>query len=328
MSLRSFLHKSRVLISGDIREIERNRISARNEKVKKRYGGKEPVYCILRLYSDEAGLFNYYLKGAAGVSYAVQHDMIPVIDMQTKENIFFSKDERKQKNVWELFFKQPADVSFSEVKNKKNCVVIENLRMPTGLATLRADERQRTYWRTLCKKYLRFSDEMQEEIRSHEAFFAQKKKWLGVLARGTDMLCTAVGHAVQPEMPVLIGKIEEVCREYDCDGIFLATEDAEILAALKSHFGDSLYYLEQKRYSGKQDTKLGQLADYKEDAIMMNRTYLTAVYYLSRCSCLIAADTGGAQGAYMMSEGFEFEHCWRLGTMGSTDPRSLDINKL
>lgn len=327
MSLRSFLRKSRVLVAGDYREIERNLISAKNEKVRKRYKGGQ-IYCILRLYSDEAGLFNYFLKGAAGVSYAIQHDMIPVIDMQTKENIFFTKKERKQKNLWEIFFQQPAGVSFADVQKKKNCVVIENLRMPTPFSILRTDERQSAYWRKLCRKYLRFSDAMQEEIRKHEGFFTERKKWLGVLARGTDMLCTAVGHAVQPEMPMLIAKIEEVCRDHGCDGIFLATEDTQILTALKEHFGERLYYLEQKRYSGKQDRVLGKLTDYREDAITMNRTYLAACYFLSRCSCFITADTGGAQGVYLMSEGFEYMHCWLLGTMGSTDPHSLDIEKI
>ncbi len=329
MSLSSFLRKSRILIAGDVREIERNRIEAANRKVIKRYKGKQDIYCILRLYSDEAGLFNYFLKGLAGISYCCQHGYIPVIDMQTKENIFFSAKERREINAWECFFKQPAGISFDEVRKKKNRIVIENLRMPEGnLARLERQPRQTAYWRKVCSKHLHFSDAVEEETRRYEAAFSERKKWLGVLARGTDYLSMGVGHAVQPDMETLIGKIREVKEQYACDGIFLATEDSEILDALTKAFPGEIMSLEQKRYRGKQEEKLGQKADYKANAIAMNTTYLAAIRFLARCSCFIAADTGGATGAYLMSEGFEYMHLWLLGTMGNTDSRSLDISKV
>lgn len=329
MSLSSFLRKSRILIAGDYREIERNLIDAANRKVIKRYRGKQDIYCILRLYSDEAGLFNYFLKGLAGISYCCQHGYIPVIDMQTKENIFFSTKERREKNAWECFFMQPAGVSFEEVKKKKNCIVIENIRMPEGnLLRLEQQEQQTAYWRKVCKKYLHFSDAVEAETRRYEAAFSEKKKWLGVLARGTDYLSIGVGHAVQPDMETLIEKIRSVKEQYCCDGIFLATEDSEILDELAKAFPGEIMSLEQKRYRGKQEEKLGQKADYKQDAITMNTTYLAAIRFLARCNCFIAADTGGATGAYLMSEGYEYMHLWVLGTMGSTDSGSLDISKV
>ncbi|MBR5422321.1 MAG: hypothetical protein IK115_14370 [Lachnospiraceae bacterium] len=328
MSLSSFLKKSRTLLSGDFREIERNCIEAANARAVKKYSGKGELYCILRLYSDEGGLFNYFLKAAAGISYALQHDMIPVIDMQTKENIFLTKEERKSRNLWEEFFEQPAEISFASVKDKKNRVILENPRMPSGIMGMISYDGQMNYWRRLCRKYIRFSVETWEEIRKYESAFSERKKWLGVLARGTDMLNMGVGHAVQPEFPLLAEKIEEVYEKYGCDGIFLATEDEQILKGMKKQFGDRLFFLEQRRFEGKQDKILGKREDYRNGAIEMNRSYLAATYFLSRCACLITSDTGGAQGVYMMSEGFEYVHCWFLGTMGSSDPETLDINKL
>ncbi|MBR3306618.1 MAG: hypothetical protein IKI75_05115 [Lachnospiraceae bacterium] len=329
MSLKSFYRKTRTLIAGDLREIEKNRQDARNAKVLEKYGGREDIYCVLRMYSDEGGLFNYFLKGLSGISYSIQHGYIPVMDMQTKENIFVSDAQRKDTNVWEAFFEQPAGVSFAEVKNKKNVIVLENLRMPEGgLLHLTRQPQQSAYWRKLCKKYLHFSKPVLEEIDKYKAAFDSKKRWLGVLARGTDYLSLGVGHAVQPDKDTLIEKLRAVKEEYSCDGVFAATEDEELLDILKESFGDSLMYLDQKRYRGKQEVKLGQQADYRENAIAMNITYLAAIWYLSRCNCLVTANTGGATGAYILSEGYEYIHCWFLGTMGSTDPGTLDINKI
>ena len=132
MSIKSFLGKTRTLISGDFREIERNCLAAKNARVIKRYQGKEEIYCVLRLYTDEGGLFNFFLKALAGISYSIQYGYIPVIDMQTNHNIFCTAQERKNTNAWEYFFEQPSGVGFNEIKGKKNLIVLENPRMPGG----------------------------------------------------------------------------------------------------------------------------------------------------------------------------------------------------
>ena len=329
MSFKSFLNNTRTLISGDYREIERNCIAAKNARVIKRYQGKEDIYCVLRLYTDEGGLFNFFLKALSGISYSIQHGYIPVIDMQTKENIFCSASERKTKNAWEFFFEQPAGVSFEEIKNKKNIIILENPRMPGGsLLSLTRTEKPTAYWRKLCKKYIHFSAAVKAEIEKYDNEYNKTDRWLGVLARGTDYLSKGVGHAVQPDMDTLIEKVRAVKEEYGCRRIFLATEDLEILDALNSTFPKDIMTIEQKRYRGKQDVKLGQKADYRQDALAMNISYLAAIYYLSKCSCLITSDTGGATGAYILSDGYEYTHCWFLGTMGSTDEETLDISRI
>lgn len=329
MSIKSFLGKTRTLISGDFREIERNCINAKNARVIKRYKGKEDIYCILRLYTDEGGLFNFFLKALGGISYSIQHGYIPVIDMQTKENIFCDAKERKTENAWEFFFEQPAGVSFDEVKDKKNKIILENPRMPGGtMQSLLHMDKQTAYWRKLCRKYIHFTSAVNAEIEKYKDEYDKTDIWLGVLARGTDYLSKGVGHAVQPDMDTLAEKIRSVKKEYGCRRIFLATEDLQILDALNDAFPGEIMTVEQKRYRGKQDEKLGQKEDYRRDAIAMNISYLAAIHYLSKCSCFITADTGGASGAYLLSEGYEYTHCWFLGTMGSTDEETLDISRI
>ena len=308
----SIYWKARTLISGDYRELERNYIEYHNKKVEKKYKGSgSPIYCDIRLYSDEGGLFCLWLKALSGISYSIRNGYIPVIDMQTKENILVSNKERKIENVWDRFFLQPGGVKFSEIKKEKNVIIIENPRSLERLGPLINNDEATDYWRTVCERFIAFSDEEKRIIDKHIGWFNTGERWLGVLARGTDYLNPKVGHPVQPGVKELEKEINDIREKYQCKKIFLATEDADILDGLREIYGDDLYYLEQKRYRGVQKDKLGHLDDYKQGAIAMNQTYLAAMYYLGKCNCLLTGETTGAFGAYLFSKGFEHVQLWK-----------------
>lgn len=324
----SFYWKARTLISGDYREIERNFIAYHNKKVIEKYKGKEKTYCVIRLFTDEGGLFCIFLKAIAGISYSVQNGFIPVIDMQTKENIFLSRKDRKKVNAWELFFKQPAGVRFEEIQNKPNKIILENPLGPSNLFELVSSPDMVHYWRILCDKYVPFSDETEEIIEKYADLFQGEERILGVLARGTDYLNPGVGHPVQPSVEEVIQRTKESMERNQCSKVFAATEDENILKAMKEEFGECLLYVDQKRYQGVQKDKLGHLSDYVNGAVDMNRSYLAAMYFLSRCNCFFGGVTTGTVGVYLLSEGFEQFEVWYRGTHGVSDSKTLDINRL
>lgn len=324
----SFYWKTRTLLSGDYREIERNMIAYHNEKVIKKYKGKSDIYCVIRLFSDEGGLFCLFFKAIAGISYALQNDYIPVIDMQTKENIFISKADRKHVNAWEYFFEQPAGVSFQQIKDKPNKIILENPMGPADIFRLEAVPEHVEYWRTLCRKHIHYSESVKELISQYKDMFQQNDKVLGVLARGTDYLNPGVGHPVQPDSREVISRAQELMKQYHCNKIFVATEDETILKQMKNEFGNKLMYVEQKRYQGVQSDKLGHLSDYKQDAVSMNQAYLTAMHCLAQCDCFFGGLTTGTVGVFLLSAGFvKFEY-WYKGTHGESDAKTLDIHKL
>lgn len=324
----SFYWKARTLISGDYREMERNVIAYRNKKIIEKRKGNEPVYCVIRLFSDEGGLFCIFLKAIAGISYSVQNGFIPVIDMQTKENIFLNKQDRKRINAWELFFEQPAGVGFDEIKKKPNKIILENPTGPNNLFELSVSPDMVKYWRVLCKKYIHVRKEVKEILQKYEGLFGGKDKFLGVLARGTDYLNPGVGHPVQPSIEDVIERTKESMDTNHCNKIFLATEDENILKAMKKEFGENLFFVDQKRYQGMQKDKLGHLSDYIADAASMNRSYLAAMYCLAECDCFFGGVTTGTIGVYLLSEGFEKFEFWYRGEHGTSDAKTINIDRL
>lgn len=324
----SFYWKARTLISGDYREIERNMINRHNEKVIKKYKGKEDIYCVSRLFTDEGGLFCIFFKALAGISYSIQNGYIPVIDMQTKENIFLDKKARKEVNAWELFFEQPAGVSFEQIKGKPNKIVLENPLGPSDLFELLAAPSVVEYWRKLCEKYVHCHEAVTEIINQYAKEFEGNDRFLGVLARGTDYLNPEVQHALMPNIEELMEGVKESLERNQCNRIFLATEDEEILQAMQKEFGAKLLFVEQKRYRGEQQDKLGHLSDYVNGAIEMNRSYLAAMYLLAKCQCFFGGYTTGTPGVYLLSKGFDEFKIWYKGTNGRNDAKTLDITKL
>lgn len=323
----SFYWKTRTLVSGDYREIERNMIQYHNKKVLEKYKGEE-IYCVSRLFTDEGGLFCIFLKAIAGISYSLQNGFIPVIDMQTKENIFLNKKERRHTNAWELFFEQPAGISFEEIKNKPNKIILENPLGPSDLFELVCTPQMTEYWRTLCKKHIRYNEQVNAVIEKYAELFEKEDRVLGVLARGTDYLNPGVGHAVQPSIEELMAEIEKNLKQNHCNKIFVATEDENILRALQDKYKENLLYVEQKRYNGVQKDKLGHLSDYVNDAIEMNRSYLAAMHYLSVCSSFFGGVTTGTVGIYLLAEGFDSFQFWYHGAHGTSDEKTLNIHKL
>ena len=327
----SLYWKTRTLISGDYREIERNCIELRNKKVISKYKGKEDIYCVIRLFSDEGGLFCIFHKALAGIKYSIDNGFIPVIDMQTKENIFTSSKARKTVNIWEKFFEQPGGISFDKVKKLPNKVIIENPVMFDLNFTDIYDENSYAskYWRKLTKKYIKLSKEVHDLFIYHSNIFFDGSKTLGVLARGTDYnRKTAMGHPIQPTMEELIAKIRNVVDKDSNYRIFLATEDQRILDNLRQEFGESIYTIPQKRYSEEVTTKLGHRGDYVNYALELNQAYLAAIYMLSKCDSLVAGRTTGMLGAYLFSDDFEYVHVFNKGRYGIDDEETLDITKL
>lgn len=325
----SFYWKTRTLLSGDFREIQLNLMEYNNKRKIKKYKGKKDIYCIFQIHTDEGGLFCLFLKVLGGLKYCAANGFIPVVDTQSRENIFQTKEERGKLNSWELFFKQPAGITYDEVKKLPNAIILHNPQGPRTDMPFLDNPNMVKYWRTMVDRFIKYSDDVQKIIDEHESRFFDSSKTVGILARGTDYKKgVAVGHPIQPTIDEITKCVDEAIDKHGCTKIFLATEDQNIFDAITTKYGNMVYSVPQKRYSEEITDKLGHRPDYAAMSKDMNKSYLASIHMLSKCDCIVGGQTTGMMGAYLMSDGYEYEHIFFKGSYDVDDEETCNIKNI
>ena len=123
---------------------------------------------------------------------------------------------------------------------------------------------------------------------------------LGVLIRGTDYIVSNMGGARQmATVGDMAPLIREWMREDGYDRIFLATEDLDVLDAMREEFGESVIAISQIRHRVSDFVNVRLLSDLEaEENKGMNAeelledntvNYFYALYILSRCDSFMAS---------------------------------------
>ena len=145
-----------------------------------------------------------------------------------------------------------------------------------------------------------YTDNFLHDMKSYAEAVLKDKKVLGMLLRGTDYLVNQFGGKYKPvTVDMAIQEAEELLKEYNYDRIFLATEDKDILDAMKENFKDKLITVSQKRYHISDFTDefktISQIdrtlypvkEDYDDFVEDVTVNYLYAMYILSNCDAFV-----------------------------------------
>ena len=292
------------------------------EKILRNDGDDDKVYYIIRRKDSGAGLFSLLLTTIGHIDYAIKRGYVPVVDWQNYPNPYLEKEEVGKINAYEYYFEQPFNVTVDECKTKPK-VILSN-----GNDICSVHERPNENWsfydnqkKVKAWRYIRCNDEtndyMTSEFRKITERIGDDARILGVLARGTDYLKQKPkGHAVQPDIETIIKKTNEYMKKCDCNYIFLATEDKRFEERFRKEF-DGLCIFNERCYIDYSDGSISYMrANREKDRFLRGREYLTNIYILSRCNALVAGRTNGTLGAILMSDGYEEEFLFELGTYG------------
>lgn len=193
------------------------------------------------------------------------------------------------------------------------------------------------YYGLLFTKMLRYSDGNDFDASSLNPLFLSEmkeygdsvlgeKRWLGILLRGSDYIASGMSGASAPvTVESALPKIREWMEEDAYDGIFLATEDRDILEKMDDAFPGKIRVVSQERY-GIADFEKAQVHTISEldylrhpskeeyDAFLEDSTvnYFYALYLLSRCeSFMYSGQCGGSVMTKSLSEkGFRRMFCF------------------
>ena len=187
-------------------------------------------------------------------------------------------------------------------------------------------------WRMLVKLGMfRIQPKMLESIMAeYNQLISKNDRVLGVKLRGTDYTATQpYQHAIQPPIDLAVNTIRTLKAQWQCNKIFLATEDKNIFLRCKEEFGDDCITSEMAYadYGGQ-----GVINDYNVDRenslYLKGKEYLTQMVILSKCKDLLLSNCSGSVGLMMMHEGIE--HCvvFNLGLYGVHTPSPPPIVSL
>ena len=285
---------------------------------------QDKTFYIIGVDEGWCGLFAIVVHQLTHIAYAVEKGYIPVIDLKNYTSQYVDFNDRFKINAWELFFEQPFGFDLDNVKNAKNVVYSiscvdppdNKYKMPYEKTIYNFENLK--YWSELFRSNIRINSHVQKEINDQMNFiFQDKKRVLGVHLRGTDYLTLKpTKHPIQPSLVQAIEKVKQCLLLWDCNYIYLATEDANIYEAFIKAFGETLIQDNSNRWTeadlngGKSNSDLLMTTEEKRNEGI---EYLSHIYMLSKCTSFVGGNTRGSLGVLLMNHGFENHYIFDFG---------------
>lgn len=279
---------------------------------------KNHTFYVIRIKSISSSLGALILWVLIQLKIVEEKGYIPVIDFSGFWNVFLEDDELGIVNPWEYYFEQPTQFSLAAAYHAKNVVLgtADAYHSTYDLDTLIENEKVLKEYSRLFNKYIHISKRVEKKsMIIFENLIDSCWKILGVVYRGTDYRNRPVpGENRQPDMEELLQKTTKCMENWNCDHIFLATEDKGAVKRFRDKFGDKMVCIEKERYDSAVEYTWLHKFQREFDAYLKGEEYLTEIYILSKCNCLLSGRCGILSVVLPMNSGkYERKYIYDLG---------------
>lgn len=287
---------------------------------KRSFGQENPdkTFLIIKLNNPSLGLIAIYNCILGYLRIADINGYIAVVDLKNFKNGYIKDDEIGVINAWDYYFEQPYSYSLDEVYRSKNVIFSSGIsprEATPSMINFFLNTKKRSYYFNLIKNKLRIKSDQQRKIDYEYKSLIEGKRVVGVVSRGSDLL-SCKGHSIQPDVEALITQTKRMLIKHNCEYVFLATEEENIVETFKKHFVDKLIINDCFRITSFDEyVPLVDISSNREnDKYLKGLEYLTTVVLLSRCDCLIGSLVGATVGALEMNQGqYESTYIYDLG---------------
>ena len=245
--------------------------------------------------------------------------LIPIIDLQSFGNAFNGFNAYKTRgNPWEFFFYQPFGYTLNNII--KYSTKIQYFECETNI--FRPDEKIffeqkfHNFWHIISKNYLSIKNKILLEAQIiYKRLFKDSHNILGILMRGTDYISRKpFGHPIPPNSSMVFKDIKELNLKNNYDWFFISTEDDIIRDIFIKEFGCKLKYFFFKKINYNYKNK--EVLLYNKNLrgnLKYSKIYLINMIILSKCLDILSANTSGAIGVFIISNGFRYSKVYNLG---------------
>ncbi len=290
------------------------------------------TYYIIGNYKKREGLFALYKHITSHIIYALEKNMIPVIDLKHFQNQYFKDDRAFKDNAWEYYFEQPAGIGLDDIEEDANIVIAEpnlwanNKYIINPIMIPVEKNYKKLPYTTEYLEYLKFKPDIKIYLDDcYTKNFKNSKNVLGVICRGSDYTeLKPLKHQIQPNPKDVLNKAKELMTTSEYEKIYLATEDANIYKMFEEEFEDKLIKNIQYKFETVSHTQIASTRKSvrKNHFYELGKEYLCSMWLLSKCKGLIGGRANGTVAVYIMTNGFEtfdYVHLWNLGVYGVDD---------
>lgn len=280
----------------------------------------KPTYYIIRPQYVSSGLFWHFTAFAGHIRYALSKGWVPVVDMQNYQNAYLAPEKFGKENAWEYFFEQPMKVDLKKAFNGEN-VILSGLSAPMqpNISINFNEENLAPYKELVRQGFLKVKAEISREVLAvQEKLFKPTDKVLGIKLRGTDYTANKPKwHYIPPSISLAEDTVRTKLKEWNCNKIFLATEDRAIEQNFKNIFGDICVTFDKEFVNYIPGKCITSFRINREDAyFLQGKEYLIEMLILSKCNSLIMTRTFGTVGVMIFGETFEHTYFFDLGRYG------------
>lgn len=269
------------------------------KRVEKHISGGRRIYYIIR-YQDtmNCGWTVWERVVLYNCIYAQDHKMIPVVDMKNYPSIYQNEEDFQKINIWDLYYEQPGGVSVEEAYQSGNYILCDD--SDEWFRYIRVRKYFDTeYLRKAYQRYIRLNRKTRIELqRRYETLLpsGEKSRMVCICLRGTDYV--RFHHPRQPGTEEIVTEAREIFQKYHCDYYYVATEDARILKEIRSCLEERLIVQYKAGNVTDCDGYIGLYLQQKNTAYDLSMDYLTVLFMMKKCVCLV----GGICGATIVAE--------------------------
>ena len=274
-------------------------------------------YYIIRCNQPQCGLFAIFMFILDHLAYAEDKGLIPVLKMQKRNCLYREKKKiNGTDNPWEYYFQLPTEVSITELFRARTITYGQRAFLRYKGIYYYAEKNKNILpsktqiheLHGLVEKYIRFQPGLQREL--DETWENVRKKYhrmMGVHVRGTDMNVAGKQHN-RPSVKLADPDWQQnIMIENNIDGIFLCTDDANVVSHFKTYFGDKVFctgsvrQIEGKTEGVHFDKTLGN--GRHNHKYLLGKEVITDMYLLSKCDILVCGPSNVAFAAMIYNDG-------------------------
>jgi CRISPR/Cas system endoribonuclease Cas6 (RAMP superfamily) len=277
----------------------------RQEEIKHISDFKKTIYYIIRFADVQSCGWTVWERVVLfGCIYAEDNGMIPVIDMQTKKNIYLENSEVGSVNAWDKFYLQPSGVTYDEAIKSNNYVLGDPTQEWFVYLRLRKSRRNKTdYLRKKYNQYIKLRSSVSDELEKRYQDLLNDHKinldseLVGICIRGTDYV--QFHHSVQP-FDLIMEDAKRIKKQHSSACFYVATEDSDLYEKILNALPNEKIISYKAGGISKSDINdlIGKKIREKQSAYEAAMDYLTVLFLLNKCQYLI----GGVCGATIVAE--------------------------